>query len=346
MKRYLGPSEWHQIRSMLGNAWAMLFFMIGGREVGKSYAVVSFFVSQWRQYGRPFYWLRLTDTSAGKLLQNNAEKLIDPDIRRFWGLDLVTNGDAVYEVKRDEKGKIIEKKLMARVLALSTFYNDKGSGLFDKDFLNDPKMYYNICLDEMNREEGERKTFDITYAFANELENLVRSTKQRIRVICIGNTLAEASDILSSLNFIPREYGRYYLRKKRAVVDYIENSDRYLARREGTLADILCPSASTFTNDAGLDTSLVTKQRLISPTLTLKFSKSKHDWFTLWDDGIVAKYNNEKIPSIAMRPYIDDKFYVDRQRQVLELFNIRYYRFHNLLSYVQFKNHLALIKPG
>jgi len=92
---------------------------------------------------------------------------------------------------------------MARVLALDTFYNDKGSGLFDKDFLADPNMYYNICLDEMNREKNERKTFDIVYAFANQLENLVRSTKNRLRIICIGNTLEEASDILSAFNFLP-----------------------------------------------------------------------------------------------------------------------------------------------
>jgi hypothetical protein len=54
---------------------------------------------------------------------------------------------------------------MARVLSLATFYNDKGSGLFDKDFLNDPNMYYNICLDEMNREQSERKSFDIVLQF-------------------------------------------------------------------------------------------------------------------------------------------------------------------------------------
>ena len=112
--------------------------------------------------------MRLSEASSRKLLQNNAEKLVDPDLRRKYNLDLVTNGDNVYHVtKRDEDGKIIEKVFMARVMCLSTFYNDKGSGLFDKDFLNDPNMYYNICLDEMNRELNEKKTFDIVYAFTN-----------------------------------------------------------------------------------------------------------------------------------------------------------------------------------
>ena len=35
---------------------------------------------------------------------------------------------------------------MARVFNLSTFYADKGS-IFDKDFLKDKKMRYNIAID-------------------------------------------------------------------------------------------------------------------------------------------------------------------------------------------------------
>ena len=196
--------EWYNLRSILGNDWAMFYFLLGGREAGKSYAVLRFFVSQWREKKRPFTWMRLTETSKAKLLANNAEKLVDPDIRRYFNLDLITKGDNVYEViERDAKGKVLKKELMCRVLALSTFYNDKGSGLFDKDFLSDPNMYYNICLDEMNKEKCEKRTQDIIYSFSNQLENLIRSTKERVRIICIGNTLEEASDILSGINFIP-----------------------------------------------------------------------------------------------------------------------------------------------
>ena len=57
---------------------------------------------------------------------------------------------------------------MAHVYAISTFYNDKGS-IFDKDFLNDPNMRYNIAIDEFQREEGEKNTFDITYSLVNQL---------------------------------------------------------------------------------------------------------------------------------------------------------------------------------
>lgn len=339
--------EWYSLRSVLGNDWALFYFLLGGREAGKSYAVTEFYVRQWRKYKRPFYWLRLTDQSQKKLLQNNAEKLVDPDIRRRFNLDLVTNGDAVYEVlERDSNGKIKKKAQMARVLALSTFYNDKGSGLFDKDFLNDPDMYYNICLDEMNREKNEKNSFDIVYAFTNQLENLVRSTKQRLRVICIGNTLEEASDILCCFNFLPEEFGRFYLKKKRAVIDYIEPTEKYLNRRAGTIADILMPDASTFTNKIDTDDSLVTKRRLERPQYVVKFTKSKENWFTIWDGAVVKKYNGEQTGTIiAMRPYIDETFQAKVRDNIILMFDTRSLLYRDLITFKTFQKNIQLLKP-
>lgn len=343
--------EWYSLKSILGNSWAIFFFLLGGREVGKSYAVTDFYVRQWRKYGRPFYWLRLTDASQRKLLMNNAEKLIDPDLRRKYKLDLSTNGDSVYEVTKrsapDKNGKtrIIEKKLMARVMALSTFYNDKGSGLFDKDFLEDKDMFYNICLDEMNRESNEKNSFDIVYAFTNQLENLVRSTKQKLRVICIGNTLQEASDILCAFNFIPQEFGRFKLKKKRAIIEYIEPTEKYLERRKGTVADILMPTASTFTNKVETDDSLITNRRLQRPTAVVKFRKDVSAWFTIWDDAVISQYNGEKVQTLAMRPYIDDLFTTQVRDQMILMFDSRSFQFKNMITFKTFQKYLIELKP-
>ena len=339
-------AEWYSIRSLLGYSWSIFYFMIGGREVGKSYATTEFFVGQWRKYKRPFYWLRLTDRTQEILLKNNAEKLIDPDLRRKYNLDLVVRGDGVYEVlKRDIEGKIREKALMCRVLALSTFYNDKGSGLFDKDFLNDPNMYYNICLDEMNRELNEKNSFDILYAFTNQLENLVRSTKQRVRVICIGNYLEEASDILCAFNFLPQKFGRYKLKKKRAVIDYIEPTETYLERRKGTIADILMPTASTFTNVIKTDSSLVSSKRLIKPSHVIKFTNREETWFTLWDGHTIKRYNGERCPAIAMRPYIDELYQPQLRDSIIYQFDTRSLLYKDLITFKLFQKHLELLKP-
>lgn len=347
----LKKREWYELRSILGYSWAIFYFLLGGREAGKSYATTKFFVQQWRRYNRPFIWLRLSETSAKKLLNNNAEKLIDPDIRRQYDLDLVTNGNNVYEVmkrsKEDKNGrtKIIEKRLMARVFSIATFYNDKGSGLFDKDFLLNPKMYYNICLDEMNREKSEKNSFDIVYSFTNQLENLVRSTKTRMRIICIGNTLEEASDLLCAFNFIPEEFGRYKLKKKRAVIEYIEPTEAYLNRRKGTVADILMPNASTFTNKIETDNSLVYKGRCKTPLNVIKFSKDQNDWFTLWEGGVIAPYNKENKPAIAMRPYLDEIFEPKLMANVIQQFDYRSYKFKDLITFKRFQKGVALLKP-
>lgn len=344
-KAHLGDRDWYVLRSLLGNDWAMFYFLLGGRELGKSYSVTKFCLQQFFKYGRPFYWLRLTDTQAKNLLAGNGQGLVDPDLYRKFKLDLVANKDRVYHVlKRDKKGKVIEKKLMARVLSLSTFANQKGVALFDKDFLDDPKMYYNIILDEFQSEQGEKRmSVDITYAFTNMLENLIRSTKKKVRVFLIGNTLQDAADLLCAFDFVPEEFGRYHLHKKRCIIDYVEASDAYYERRKGTAADILQPNASTFTNKRDIDTSLIYKGRLQKPTAVIVFNKSVK--FTVWDGNIIKEYHNEKVREIVMRPYLDRPFNVKERDNIMVLFDQRCFLFANLLMSKSFQKEMQALKP-
>lgn len=292
----------------------------------------------------------MTENAARKLLQNNAEKLVDPDLRRKYDLDLITNGNNVYEVtkrsKPDKNGKtkILEKKLMARVYALSTFYNDKGS-IFDKDFLKDPNMRYNVAVDEFEREKGEKNTFNILYSLVNQLENLLRSSKERVRIFFLGNTLEEASDILCAFNFIPEEFGIFKLKSKRCVIHNIEPTEEYKTRRKGTIADILMPTASTFTNKIDTDTALINKKQLIAPSYIIKFTKDKGHWYTVWNGNVVTKYNGEKKPVIAMRPYLDEVFNVDIQKNMITLFDTRSLQFRNLITFKQFQSDMEELKP-
>ena len=349
--------EWYSLRHMLSYAnWAMFYILLGGREAGKSYSVTDFFCRQFKNKGIPFVWIRLTEAASRKLLQNNAEKLVDPDLRRKYDLDLMTSGNNVYEVKREEveikkkngttetRTKVVSKKLFARVYNLSTFYNDKGS-IFDKDFLNDPNMRYNIAIDEFEREKGEKNTFDITYSLVNQLENLVRSTKERTKIFFLGNTLEDASDILCAFNFIPEDFGIYKLKSKRCVVEYIEPSEAYLQRRKGTIADILLPTASTFTNKINTDNTLIDKSPLVYPNYVIKFTKNQKDWFTVWNNNIVAKYNGEKKPVVAMRPYIDEVFQAELQKNMITLFDTRSFSYRNLITFKQFQTQMELLKP-
>ena len=347
-------SEWYNLRPLLGHAnWALFYIMLGGRETGKSYAVTDYFCHMYKKYGIPFIWLRLTEKAANKLLVNNGEKLVDPDIRRRYNLNLKTRGNNVYDVVEETyttkkglvKKKRVSEKLFARVYAISTFYNDKGS-IYDNEFLKlDPKNQYLVAIDEFEREKGEKNTFDITYSLVNQLENLLRSTKERTKVFFIGNSLESASEVLCAFSYIPETWGTFKLKSKRCVIENIEPTELYKERRKGTIADILLPNASTFTNKQNVDDTLVDKRPLVTPTYVIKFTKEQNHWYTVWNNGIVAKYNGEKKKVIAMRPYLDELYNADVMKNVVELFDTRSFHYRNLITFKQFQQDIELLKP-
>lgn len=298
-----------------------------------------------------FYWFRLTEVQQKSLLSNNANDLIDPDLRRKYGLKTCTSGNIVYtyeeKVETNEKtGKTTttkaNKKEFCRVMACSTFYNDKGRGYFDNEYDGE----YICILDEMNREQSEANRFDIVYAFVNALENVLRSTKTKVKVIMIGNNLEEASDLLSAINFLPDSFGRYKLKRKKAVVDYIKPNEQYLLRRKEATANLLLGNASTFTNEIEIDRSLIVNKRLKkSPQMIIKFQKTIDTWFTLWDNNIVSEYNKEEKFVIAMRRYLDEHYNMDLAKTIVEQFDARAFKFTSLSCFKKFQKQMRLLKP-
>ena len=351
-KTYKG--DWYTINSILGNEWARFFYLLGGREAGKSYSVMKWVTN--RKLKNPdnvkLYWFRLTEASQKKLLGGGAADLIDPDLKRKFKLKTCTLGNKVYTYKEKEQiNEITGKKQtiktdkieFCRVMACSTFYNDKGIGYFDNGY----KGEYICVLDEMNREQSERNTFDIVYAFTNQLENVLRSTKTKVKIIMIGNTLEEASDLLANLNFIPDTFGRYKLKRKKAVVDYIKPNEAYLLRRKEATANLMNGQASTFTNEVQIDRSLlINKRKRTSPQFVIKFWKETNTWFTLWNDGIISPYNNEHRPPIAMRRYLDELYNQETINSVIERFDVRAFKFTSLACFKRFQKQMRLLKPS
>lgn len=344
--------EWYTINSILGNDWARFFYLLGGREAGKSYSVMKWATN--RKLKKPddvkLYWFRLTEASQKKLLAGGANDLVDPDLKRKFNLKTCTNGNCVYTYQEEtytdkngnEKVKKVNKTEFCRVMACSTFYNDKGIGYFDNEY----KGEYICILDEMNREQSERNTFDIVYAFTNQLENVLRSTKTRVKVIMIGNTLEEASDLLANLNFIPDDFGRYKLKRKKAVVDYIKPNEKYLLRRKEATANLMMGGASTFTNEIQIDRSLlVSKRQRYSPQYIVKFGKTKDTWFTVWNNNIISDYNNESKQVISMRRYLDEIYDREAANAVIDQFDVRAFKFTTLATFKKFQKQIKLIKP-
>lgn len=350
-KTYKG--EWYTVNSLFGNDWARFFYLLGGREAGKSYSVMKWACN--RKLKHPdnvkIYWFRLSEASQKKLLLGGAQDLIDPDLKRKFNLKTTTNGNTVYTYKEEtytnSKGKEITKKVdkqeFCRVMACSTFYNDKGIGYFDNEY----KGEYICILDEMNREANEKNTFDIVYAFTNQLENVLRSTKSKVKVIMIGNTLEEASDLLANLNFIPDGFGRYKLKSKLAVVDYIKPNEAYLARRKEATANMMMGQASTFTNEIQIDRSLlVNKRKRIKPIYVIKFRKEQDTWFTVWNNNIISPYKGEEKQVVAMRRYLDELYNQDQVNAIIEQYDARAFRFISLSCFKRFQKQMRLLKPS
>ena len=354
-KTYKG--DFYTINSLFGNDWARWFLLLGGREAGKSYAAMRW--ATINKLKRPddfkLYWFRLTDRSAAKLLAGGGADFIDPDIQKKFDIKTMTQGNKICTYKEttriNKNGREITEKTdikeFARVMACSTFYNDKGVGYFDSSYEGE----YLVVLDEMNREGCEANRFDIVYAFCNQLENVLRSTKNKVRVVCIGNTLDEAGDILSAFNFIPDTFGRYKLHKNHnhkfdAVIDYIRPNEKYLERRKDALANELAGDSSTFTNEVEIDRSLlVNKRKCNKPTAIIKFTKSPKSWYTVWNGNIIKQYNNENLSNvIAMSQYIDEVYNRDLMCGVIDRFDARAYLFTNIATFKRFQKSLRTMK--
>lgn len=332
-------ARFYNLQSIMGNDWAIFRIILGGRMTGKSYSVTDRMCKLKKKYGDDVkcYWMRISDTSTKALLCNKADKLVDPDLKRKYELELTTKGNTVYN-----KGKTF-----CEVYPLSSFGKMKGVGFYDKDF----KGKYFIVLDEWMLEQGERKTsFDILYNFIGMCENFLRTTKQNVEVWMLGNTLEEASTILKAFNFIPEKFGRFKLRSKRCIIDNLEPTEEYLKDRKGSIADILGGgNMSNYTNMLNKDKSLITKERGKKPTAIIKFGKTTDKWYTVWDGKLIKKYNKEKLPiesDFCMMPYINSYYSLEKRQTIFDMYNARVFKFPNLIVQAYFQEELRLIKKS
>lgn len=330
-------SRWYtkELKSLLGNTWAMFYCILGGRMTGKSYALTDFLCNQKKKKGDDVknYWMRISETSTKFMLQNKAEKLVDPDLVRKYNLELSTKGMKVFNHGVE----------FMTVIPLSSMAKMKGVAFYDKDFTGE----INIVLDEFQLEQGEKRTsFDILYNFIGMIENIARTTKTKMRIFLVGNTLEEASSILKAFNFLPESFGRFKLRRKRCIIDNIEPTEEYLKDRAGSAADILGGNEmSNYTNELKKDVSLISKERLNKPLYLIKFAKMKNRMFLVWDNNVITRYKGQPIgTTVAMKPYLDDRYNPERRQMVLDLFDAQSYKFDTLITLSYFQSELQLVR--
>lgn len=330
--------------------------LLGSRGVGKTFSTQNFCIRQWLKTKAPFVWLRLTEASTKKLLQNNAKDFIDSKLRDKWGLteEFDVRGPIVYY--QDEE--------FCRIMALSTFYSSKGVALNKNNEVQTRSRkstekeaadkisrnlgaFKTIVLDEMNREKNEKNTFDIGYAFVNQLENLCRLDTEK-KIILLGNTLDEASDILvGCFNFIPEKFGTYRLHKKRAVIQYMDDSQIYKEKRAKSIAGLLASNESTFTNIIKSDIDLLHHGHIGVPSYIITFDGK--DQFVVHGDVITLKKlpKNHRYNIIAMRPYLTGLSYnKEMVNTIIELTQQRCFKFDKLFTLKKYYKEIKLLKEA
>ena len=328
-------AQYYNVNSAFGNTWAMFYCIIGGRKTGKSYSVTRFLCNQKRKKGDGCknYWMRISDTSIKAMLANKASKLVDPDLQQEFKLELTTKGMEVFN----------RGKPFMTCVPLSAFAKLKGVAFYDKNY----KGEYNIVLDEFQLEQGERRTsFDILYNFIGMIENIARTTKNKIRIILSGNTLEEASTIMKAFNFLPERFGRFYLKRKKCLIDNIEPTEEYLKDREGTAQSILGgDDMSNYTNELKKDLSLIDKSRLITPRILIKFGKERKNQYLVWDNNKITRYKGQPVKVVySMRPYLDSVYSPDRKQTIIDIFDAKGFKFDSLITLSYFQAEMQQIR--
>lgn len=335
---------------------------IGGRGCGKTVSSQNYCLKQFFKYGKRFLWLRLKEPSVKALLANDAKDFIDSTLLEKYGITgLRTEGNVIYVSTVPDPKLKSDYKEMCKIMALSTFYIMKGVALNKKDKTKDSKLdkktsdeiikrnvrkYSTIVLDELNQERSEKKTFDISYSFVNTLETVCRNDTDR-RIILCGNTLEEGSDILSNcFNFIPNKLGTYYLKNKKCVIDYIDDSEKFKENRKTSIAGIIAPNESTFTNIIQSDIELLVGKTNNRQLYIIRFDNGKD--FVVCEGGIITKQKYSKFSNlrvVAMRPYlVGVPYYKEAATEIMTRAQERTFKFDMLITLKQFYSELKLLK--
>ena len=218
------------------------YICIGSRGRGKTVSAWRWVLRRFVKKGEMFIWLRLTDAPLKKMARNNSSTIVPQFILDQVGIDSIfVRGSTIY-ANFVTDGETVTK-MVGIMDSISTFYTTKG---------NNMDQFTNVVFDEINRETSERNTFDVVRAFINQIESIARF--RRLRVLMLGNTINDTSDILSIFNFQPKEFGLYKLSRKHTIIEYLEDSDEFKALRKTSLAGILLGDneevSQSFTNKA------------------------------------------------------------------------------------------------
>lgn len=347
-------SLYYTTQSLMGIHDVWWYWLIGSRGRGKSYAVDETFLHYVQKYGQEnvkCYYFRISDLSIQAMLANNAAKCIDAKLVRKYKLDLSVKAGVVYNHG---------KPLINFYPLVSAAKKGKGVAEYDPDFLDPTRRdrFIFIIIDEFMMAEGveKRSIGNPVEQFKIYIENILRDQEQlpypAVKIFGCANTVSECSDFLAQIcGFVPQTLGRFILKRKHMVVDNIPNTEQYLEKRRRSIgADIMdYENDENYTNVLKRDLESLKKknQRLKKPTAIIKFSKKQYAWFTVWDGTIIKRYTGQSYRRdqvIAMVRYLDESFDLNLVNSVIERYDVRSWKYNDLISMATFAAYLKTIK--
>lgn len=339
------------------------FVLTAARGVGKSVVSVETIIILKRKYGyenvKAFYF-RLTDLSVKAMLANHAEKAIDPYLVDKYDLEITCKNNIVYDHG---------KPLIEFYPLVSAGSKGKGVNLYDCNFFaNRPlgkngkpiKRFVVTIWDEFLMAEGveKRSVGNPVAQYKIYREAILRDAERldynAVYNFFLANAVSECASVTGALfNYIPnpQNFNRVKLTRKHALFWNIPVTKTYIDKRKKSYnAEIFDYENDTnYTNIVERDLALIKpkKTRIRRLTNVIKFSKSKTDWFSLYDGKYIRKYRGEgfkKSKTIAMRRYLDELYDADVAKQVIERFDARGYYYTDIMSQALFQEALRLIK--
>lgn len=317
----------------------------GGR--GKTYSGRKLVLKNWKNKKRGFIWLRLTNQAVDNLLQNNAMGLFPNELKNKYKIKVRNVGNAIY----------FNDELAGYVASIQGYYTNKGQEFSLPDYRlstvlknNKTLANFDIIADELIREESERNTFDITKAFQNQIENVVRM-RQGIRVLIYANFLTEIRDIeeLFDIQIVSGQFGIYRNYKTHAVIEYLADSTEWKSKTTKSYAGVLNVSGGRFSNKATEDNRLIVYNHKLTGSRIIYNIKIGPRVYPvkIWKNFLVLcniKGNENKKKVFVLKPEfmtVDNQMYSLEIRDALQqAFNSGKMKFTGYPVYSDFKKHM------
>lgn len=216
----------YTLHRVLSFAWAWLILLIGARRRGKTFSCKKWLLNGWVYEHQKFVILRYTDEECQTLAKDNGV--------RFWG-------DVQSKVKKFQDLKIemttstvtINGEVAGYVMPVRLFHKFKGSQYEDVK---------RILFDEFIPEDTTRYSGDQVWQFLNALMSVV-SFRNDFKIILTANALDAGNPLLNDILHIKLKSGQFGLTKRRdkgAVVDYIPNSEEFIAyQKQGNIYKLI-----------------------------------------------------------------------------------------------------------